>query len=46
MQNRVPKITNTMRDLDWAPSVAMDAALKHIFEAYREQVPLARSLVD
>ena len=46
VQNRVPKITNTMRDLDWAPNVAMDAALKHIFEAYRGQVDLARSLME
>ena len=46
VQNRAPKITNTMRDLDWAPNVAMDAALKHIFEAYRGQVDLARSLME
>ena len=46
VQNRVPKITNTMRDLDWAPTVAMDAALKHIFEAYRGQVEMARTLME
>ena len=46
VQNRVPKITNTMRDLGWAPTVAMDTALKNIFEAYREQVEAARALME
>jgi nucleoside-diphosphate-sugar epimerase len=46
VQNRVPKITNTMADLDWAPTVSMDTALKNIFEAYREHVDQARALND
>ena len=46
VQNRVPKITNTMKDLDWAPKVKMDAALKNIFEAYRGHVDQARRLMD
>ena len=46
VQNRVPKIMNTMSDLDWAPTVAMDEALKRIFDAYRGQVGEARKLVD
>jgi nucleoside-diphosphate-sugar epimerase len=46
VQNRVPKIENTMRDLDWSPSVGMDDALRHIFDAYRGQVGAARALVD
>ena len=46
VQNRVPKITNTMKDLDWKPRVAMPQALKHIFDAYRGDVALARRLVD
>jgi len=46
VQNRVPKITNTSADLDWKPVVPMDAALKHIFDAYRGQVAEARRLVD
>ena len=46
VQNRVPKITNTMQDLGWAPTVAMDTALKNIFEAYREQVEAARALME
>ncbi|MDE3011777.1 MAG: bifunctional UDP-4-keto-pentose/UDP-xylose synthase [Pseudomonadota bacterium] len=46
VQNRVPKIENTCSELDWAPKVAMAAALRHIFDAYRGQVALARGLVD
>ena len=46
VQNRVPKIENTMRELDWAPQVAMNDALRRIFDAYRGQVAEARSLVD
>ena len=46
VQNRVPKIENTSRDLDWAPQVSMEAALKDIFDSYRSQVTEARSLVD
>ena len=46
VQNRVPKITNTMKDLDWAPKVRMDAALVNIFEAYRGHVDQARRLMD
>ena len=46
VQNRVPKIENTMSDLGWAPQVAMPDALRRIFDAYRGQVAEARSLVD
>ncbi len=46
VQNRVPKIENTCRDLDWKPSVTMEDALVHIFEAYRGSVAEARKLVD
>lgn len=46
VQNRVPKIDNTKADLDWAPKVEMRDALRHIFEAYRGQVAVARALVD
>ncbi len=46
VQNRVPKITNTMQDLGWSPVVAMDAALKNIFEAYRGHVDQARQLME
>ena len=46
VQNRVPKITNTMKDLEWKPIVKMDAALVHIFEAYRGHADQARRLMD
>ncbi len=46
VQNRVPKISNTMEELDWAPTVTMQDALKHIFEAYRGHVAEARRLVE
>jgi nucleoside-diphosphate-sugar epimerase len=46
VQNRVPKIENTMKDLGWKPQVTMADALKHIYEAYRGQVAEARKLVE
>ena len=45
MQNRVPKIDNTRRDLRWRPRVGMREALRRIFEAYRTQIAEARRLV-
>jgi nucleoside-diphosphate-sugar epimerase len=46
VQNRVPKIDNTMKDLGWKPQVNMADALRQIFDAYRGQVAEARGLVD
>ncbi len=46
VQNRVPKIDNTCADLHWRPTVAMDEALRRIFDAYRGQVAEARRLVE
>jgi nucleoside-diphosphate-sugar epimerase len=46
VQNRVPNIANTCADLDWRPEVAMDVALRRIFDAYRGQVAEARRLVE
>jgi nucleoside-diphosphate-sugar epimerase len=46
VQNRVPAIENTMKDLGWAPKVDMKAALRHIFEAYRGQLDDARALAS
>ena len=46
VQNRVPKIDNTKQELDWAPKIPMAATLKHIFDAYRDQVAEARKLMD
>ena len=42
----MPKISNTMADLDWAPKVGFEEALRGIFEAYRGDVAGARSLMD
>ena len=46
VQNRVPKIDNTMKDLDWKPEFTMEQALKGIFDAYRGDVGQARKLVE
>ncbi len=46
MQNRVPEITATMRDLRWRPTVTMRHALRHIYDAYRRHLPDARRLVS
>ncbi|MFO1378803.1 MAG: bifunctional UDP-4-keto-pentose/UDP-xylose synthase [Chitinivorax sp.] len=46
VQNRVPKIENTMEDLDWKPQFSMKEALRNIFDSYRTQVAEARSLVE
>ncbi|CAJ0802180.1 Bifunctional polymyxin resistance protein ArnA [Ralstonia condita] len=46
VQNRVPKIANTMEDLGWQPTTVMKDALAKIFEAYRMHVAEARSLVE
>ncbi|ANI21699.1 hypothetical protein AB870_21240 [Pandoraea faecigallinarum] len=46
VQNRVPKIENTMQELGWKPTTSMDDALRKIFEAYRGHVAEARRLVE
>jgi nucleoside-diphosphate-sugar epimerase len=46
VQNRVPRITNTCKDLKWQPRVDMKTALEHIFDAYRTHVADARNLMD
>ncbi|VVE46501.1 MULTISPECIES: bifunctional UDP-4-keto-pentose/UDP-xylose synthase [Pandoraea] len=46
VQNRVPKIENTMQELDWKPTTSMEDALRKIFEAYRGHVAEARRLVE
>jgi nucleoside-diphosphate-sugar epimerase len=46
VQNRVPKIDNTRKDLDWEPGVDMKTALKNIFDAYRSHVAEARELLN
>jgi nucleoside-diphosphate-sugar epimerase len=44
MQNRVPHIANTSRDLNWRPKVGMRDAVTRVLEAYRTQVGEARRL--
>ena len=46
VQNRVPKIDNTMEDLGWKPQFSMKEALRNIFDSYRTQVAEARRLVE
>jgi nucleoside-diphosphate-sugar epimerase len=46
VQNRVPKIANTIEDLGWMPTTNMADALRGIFDAYRGQVAAARGLVE
>jgi len=46
VQNRVPAIANTRRELGWSPKVDMPTALKRIFDAYRGQLQAARDLAD
>jgi len=46
VQNRVPLITQTTKDLGWKPQVGMHEALKHIFDAYRTQIQEASRLVE
>jgi nucleoside-diphosphate-sugar epimerase len=46
MQNRVPHIANTSRDLNWKPRVGMKDAVTRVLEAYRTQVAEARRLVN
>jgi nucleoside-diphosphate-sugar epimerase len=42
---RVPKIDDTMADLDWSPKVDMTTSLQRIFESYRTKVGEAGLLV-
>jgi len=44
VQNRVPWIGNTSKELGWAPKVDMKTALKRIFDSYRGQLDDARAL--
>lgn len=45
MQNRVPAIANTKRELGWAPRTGLKQALRQIYDAYRTHVAEARHLV-
>jgi nucleoside-diphosphate-sugar epimerase len=46
VQNRQPRITDTMQALNWAPQVDMRTALRRIFDSYRHQVGRARELLE
>jgi nucleoside-diphosphate-sugar epimerase len=46
VQDRLPKITATVEDLGWRPTIDMETSLRRIFEAYRMKVVEARSLVE
>ena len=46
VQNRVPNITATSRDLGWRPQVTMQQSLRRIYEAYRSHLAEARRLMD
>ena len=46
VQNRTPKISDTMETLGWAPLVGMEDALRKIFESYRQKVLEARALLE
>ena len=46
VQNRLPKITSTVEELGWKPTVDMKTALRRIFDSYRSKVVEARSLVE
>lgn len=46
VQDRRPKITATIEELQWRPSVGMESSLRRIFESYRSRVSEARSLTE
>jgi nucleoside-diphosphate-sugar epimerase len=44
VQNRVPKIENTMQDLGWKPTFSMNEALHKILDAYKDKITEAANL--
>ncbi len=46
VQNRVPKIDNTMAELDWKPTLGLDDTLRKIFEAYRGHIAEMDALIE
>lgn len=44
VQNRVPKIENTMKELRWEPKISMNDALHKILDAYKDKIAEASSL--
>jgi len=45
VQNRVPKIENTVSELGWAPQVDMRDALAKIFDSYKDNLGDAQDLI-
>jgi nucleoside-diphosphate-sugar epimerase len=45
VQNRVPKIENTVTELGWSPQVNMRDALARIFESYKDKLVDAKDLI-
>src|SRR6476620_10861185 len=45
VQNRVPKIENTVSELGWAPQVNMRDALVKIFDSYKDKLVDAKDLI-
>jgi nucleoside-diphosphate-sugar epimerase len=45
VQNRVPKIENTVSELGWTPTVGMRDALAKIFDAYKDKLGDAQDLI-
>ncbi|MDE2024168.1 MAG: bifunctional UDP-4-keto-pentose/UDP-xylose synthase [Gammaproteobacteria bacterium] len=46
VENRVPNVDHTRKELGWEPKVDMQTALRKIFEFYRGDVAEARALVE
>ena len=46
VQNRVPKIENTMSELGWKPRFLMEEALRRIFDSYKDRIGEAARLND
>jgi len=46
VEYRTPKIDNTRAELQWAPRVTMQEALRQIFDAYKGEIAQAGRLLD
>ncbi|MGA9854329.1 MAG: bifunctional UDP-4-keto-pentose/UDP-xylose synthase [Gammaproteobacteria bacterium] len=46
VENRLPNVDHTRKELGWEPKVGMKTALRKIFEFYRGDVAEARGLVE
>jgi nucleoside-diphosphate-sugar epimerase len=46
VENRLPSIEHTRKELGWEPKVTMQTALQKLFEFYRNDVSKARALAE